>query len=318
MKRKASKTKVKAVAATGGPVGSGLGSGKLGAKDTAAGARLGENSYGKSRVRMLKVSRKGRVHMVRELDVAIALQGDFDAIHTRGDNTNCLPTDTMKNTVYALGKDHAIDTIEEFARDLAEHFRIEHPPSDMIRIHIAQVPWKRVRSRAGEHPHCFVKGSEERQTCSVVVHPRMGYEFVRGGLTGLVLMKTTDSAFAGYPKTRFTTLPETDERVFCTSVSARWWFGDVPADFGACRAAIRSALIDTFAHHKSKSVQHTLYAMGRAALRECGSIRQIRLSMPNKHCLLVNLKPFGMKNLNEIFVPTDEPHGLIEATIVRK
>ena len=185
-------------------------------------------------------------------------------------------------------------------------------------MRISEVPWKRVKGSRGEHPHCFLKGSEERQTCEVVVERGKAGARAIGGLDGLVMLKSTDSAFTGYPKTRFTTLPETRDRIFCTSVTAEWAYGSSKARFGTCRDEIRRALIDTFAAHKSESVQQTLYAMGAAALYACMSIDSIRLSMPNKHCLLVNLRSFGMENANEVFVPTDEPHGLIEATIVRR
>lgn len=289
---------------------------KMNAKNKVA--VLGENNYGKSRVRMVKVSRQGKRHTVREVDVAIALEGDFDAIHMAGDNSKCLPTDTMKNTVYALGKDHPLETIESFALHLAKHFVTNNSQVTAARVQISQVPWERVSMRGREHSHCFTKGSEERQVCDVRVS-RNGAN-VAAGIEGFVILKSTDSAFSGYPKDAFTTLPETRDRIFCTSVTARWecvTSKNKRIDFAACREKIRRALVETFAHHKSESVQQTLFEMGEAALKACKMIDRIRLSMPNKHCLLVNLKPFGMENANEIFVPTDEPHGLIEATIER-
>ncbi|MGH7131766.1 MAG: factor-independent urate hydroxylase [Phycisphaerales bacterium] len=289
----------------------------------AARAVLGQNNYGKSRVRMVKVSRAGKRHTVREISVDIALEGDFDAIHTEGDNRLCLPTDTMKNTVYALGKDHPIETIESFGLHLAEHFVRRNQQVRAAAVRVSQTPWERVAVRGREHPHTFVKGSEERQECEVRCE-RAGRGVmcsIVGRIDGLVILKSTDSAFSGYPRDEFTTLPETRDRIFCTSVTAEWNFeSKSPAklDFGGSRESIRQAMINTFAAHKSESVQQTLYAMGEAALRVCRAIRSIRLSLPNKHCLLVNLAPFGMANKNEIFAPTDEPHGLIEATIGRK
>jgi urate oxidase len=285
----------------------------------ANGIVLGENNYGKSRVRVMKVSRKGKTHTVREFDVAVALTGDFAPIHTHGDNTNCLPTDTMKNTMHALGKGHPIAAIEDFAIDLCRHFLKTHAPASSVTVRIDEIAWKRVHVRGKPHPHCFLRGSEERRTCNVYMD-RDGIT-VSSGIEGMVILKSTDSAFAGYPKDRFTTLPETRDRIFCTSVTAVWEFeaaGRPRKDYGAWRALARETLIETFAAHKSESVQHTLYAMGEQVLRACKPIASIRLSMPNKHCLLVNLKPFGMTNPNEIFMPTDEPHGLIEATIRRE
>ncbi|MFO0860278.1 MAG: urate oxidase [Phycisphaerales bacterium] len=281
-----------------------------------AGITLGQNNYGKSRVRMVKVSREGARHTVREISVDIALEGDFRAIHCSGDNANCLPTDTMKNTVYALGKNHPLDSIESFALHLAEHFVKKTAPVSSARVRISQVPWDRVQIDGKEHTHTFTKGTEERQTCEVRV-ARNGPTTLAGGIRDFVILKSTDSAFAGYMKDPFTTLPETRDRIFATSVTADWQYNDGARDFAQARTQIRDALVRTFAAHKSESVQQTLYAMGEAALQRCAAISRIRLSLPNKHCLLINLQPFGMENPNEIFVPTDEPHGLIEATIER-
>jgi len=255
---------------------------KTGAKSNVA--VLGQNNYGKSRVRMVKISRRGKRHTVREVDVAIALEGDFEAIHTAGDNANCLPTDTMKNTVYALGRDHPLETIESFALHLAKHFVTNNSQVTTARVQISQVPWERVSARGREHSHCFTKGSEERQVCDVRVS-RKGAS-IAAGIEGLVILKSTDSAFSGYPKDAFTTLPETRDRIFCTSVTARWEFVTAKikqTEFAACREKIRGALVDAFAHHKSESVQQTLFAMGEAALKACAKIDRIRLSMPNKH-----------------------------------
>lgn len=278
---------------------------------------LGQNNYGKSKVRMMKVSREGTRQTVKEISVDIALEGDFEAIHCKGDNANCLPTDTMKNTVYALGKSHPLDSIEGFALHLARHFVEKTVPVTAARVRILQVPWERVTVDGKEHPHTFTKGSGERQTCEVRVEKKGSVSAI-GGIEELLILKSTDSAFSGYMKDQYTTLPETRDRIFATSVTANWKYGTERADFAGCRGAIREMLVKTFAGHKSESVQQTLYAMGEAALEECGAIESIRLSLPNIHCLLVNLKPFGMENANEIFVPTDEPHGLIEATIMRK
>src|SRR5204862_6706873 len=95
-----------------------------------------------------------------------------------------------------------------------------------------------------------------------------------------------------------------------------WTYRPETTDFGA-RDRIRAALVNTFAAHKSLSVQHTLYAMGEAALAAAADITDITLTLPNRHHLLVDLKPFGLDNSNEVFVATDQPFGLIEATLRR-
>ena len=81
--------------------------------------------------------------------------------------------------------------------------------------------------------------------------------------------------------------------------------------------AVHDTLLEVFATHQSESVQHTLYAMGQAVLDTIVQVAAIRLTMPNKHHLPVDLTRFGLENRNEIFVATEEPHGLIEATVAR-
>ncbi|MGH7719966.1 MAG: factor-independent urate hydroxylase, partial [Gemmatimonadaceae bacterium] len=161
----------------------------------------------------------------------------------------------------------------------------------------------------------FVRASAERRVASV--HGREGRLDVEGGLEDLVVLKTARSGFAGFIRDRYTTLAETDDRLMATSVSARWRYRDAELDFDVCWSRARTALLQRFAEHDSRSVQHTLYAMAEAALDACPEILEVRMSLPNRHHLLVDLSPFGLPNRNEIFVPAEEPHGLIEAVVTR-
>ena len=131
------------------------------------------------------------------------------------------------------------------------------------------------------------------------------------------MLKTADSAFAGFLRDHYTTLPETRDRLLGTSITAAWQYASGFADYDA-RDAIRRALVETFAGHKSESVQHTLYAMGEAALAACEGIADITISLPNRHYLLADLTPFGLENPGEVFVATDRPYGLIEARLSRR
>jgi len=265
------------------------------------------NRYGKSRVRLVKVRRSRDPHELVDLTIDVQLEGAFDAVYVDGDNSPCIATDTMKNTVYALARNYSIDHIESFAARLADHF-IAKPAVANVRIGVVEHRWDRVA------PHAFVQPGGEQWTADVTRDKKT--TAITAGLTNLVVLKTTDSAFSGFPRDEYTTLPETGDRIMATSVTATWTYRAGTKDFGV-RDHIRKALVDTFAAHLSKSVQHTLYAMGEAALAACADATAITLTMPNRHHLLVDLKPFGMDNPNEIFVATDQPFGLIEATICR-
>jgi urate oxidase len=276
-------------------------------------ATLSWNRYGKSRVRLVKVRRTPERHDIVDLTIDVQLEGAFEPVYIEHDNQICLPTDTMKNTVYAFARRDPIEHVEAFCLRLANHFAGK-PLVSRVRIFATEHRWDRLRVRGEPHRHAFVQPGAETWT-ALVSRDGAGSE-ITSGLTNLVLLKTTDSAFSGFPRDEFTTLPEAEDRLLATSVTAQWRYRSDTSDFSA-RDAIRTALVETFAHHQSQSVQHTLYAMGGAALASCDAITEITLTLPNRHHLLVDLQPFGLDNPNEVFVATDQPFGLVEATVRR-
>jgi len=270
-------------------------------------AELTWNRYGKSSVRLVKVRRSADPHEIVDLTIDVSLEGAFDKVYTEGDNAACLATDTMKNTVYAFAKADPIDHVEAFASRLVEYFS-EKAGVSLARVHAAEHPWRRL------HAHAFAREGGQEWTATVTCQDDK--TSIASGLRGLVVLKTTDSAFSGFPRDQYTTLPETRDRILATSITATWNYAEGFQDFGK-RSAVRAALLDTFAAHKSESVQQTLYVMGKAALAACDGIVDIQIALPNRHHLLVDLSPFGLENRNEIFVATEQPYGLIEARISR-
>jgi urate oxidase len=278
---------------------------------------LAENRYGKSRVRLMKVVHGPHGNDLREWTVQVLLTGDFDSAHYEGDNSKILPTDTMKNTVYSVARNSSATSMEDYAKELADFLLGRNPQVSNVLVAIESTMWKRLTVDGKPHPTSFMRGSGELQT-TAVSRERNGSTRIHSGFRNLVVMKTSDSGFEGYIKDELTTLKETSDRLFCTAVTADWRYSSTALDFDATRKALREAMLKTFAHHKSKSVQETLYEMGKSALEHAADVDQIDLIMPNKHCLLVDLSRFGQDNPNEIFVPTDEPAGHIEARVRRK
>jgi len=277
--------------------------------------RLAWNGYGKAAVRLVKVDRGAAKHDLHDLTVEVQLQGEFGPAHTEGDNSQVLPTDTMKNTVYALARRGPVDPPEEFGERLARRFLEACPAAQRAVVTLALHRWDRVSVGGAPHQHGFARGPSEHRLATVTIDGSgVGVE---AGLDGLGLLKTTGSAFAGFLRDEYTTLRETDDRILATDVEARWKYSRPPRDYGASWSAVRASLIETFVRHESASVQHTLYAMGEAALARCVEIGEIRLVLPNRHHLLVDLTPLGLENPNEIFAATEEPYGRIEAVIAR-
>jgi urate oxidase len=276
-----------------------------------------DNNYGKQAVRLVMVRRRPEIQELQDVTVAIRLEGKFAASYADGDNSGVLPTDTMKNTVYALAAEHPFDDIEDFGLALTDHFLHASPRAARAHVELTEHLWERIEKGGQPHPHAFRRAGAERRIATVT-RDRDGVR-VLAGLEDLVVMKTARSAFERFPRDRYTTLQEASDRLLATAVRATWRYSGgahPPISFGQLWHDVRRLLLETFAEHDSRSVQHTLYAMGEAVLETLG-VEEIHLSMPNKHHIPVDLTPFGLENRNEIFVATVEPYGLIEATVRR-
>jgi urate oxidase len=270
---------------------------------------VGANSYGKSAIRLVKVVR-GTPERVRDLTVAVALEGDFAASYSAGDNAAVIATDTMKNTVYAFAGEHLTGAIESFGIVLGRHFLAE-PQVELARVSIDEHAWLPI----GSAPDAFTRDGSSTRTARVSV-ARDGVT-VEAGFTGLTVMKTSRSAFEGFPRDRFTTLNETDDRIMASKVTASWRYQPGEHDFDACYEAVRSTFLSIFADHHSVSVQASIWIVGRAILERHPEVAEISMSLPNLHHGTVDLAQFGIENDREVYVSTTEPHGLIEATIRR-
>ena len=271
-------------------------------------AVLGANQYGKAEIRLMKVDRETPRHEVHDLTVSVALAGAMDAVHLAGDNAAVLPTDTQKNTVYAFAREHGVGSAEDFAATLAGHFVASQEAVRRATVDVAVHGWHRVGD------HSFVRTGPEVRTASVT-HDDRGTRTV-SGVRDLVLLNTTDSEFQGFAVDKYTTLPETDDRILCTSVDARWRHLGDQTDWESSYATVVDALRSAFADTYSRSLQETLFAMGERVVATCHGVVEIRLSLPNRHHILVDLAPFGLENPNEVFHVDDRPYGLIEGTVV--
>jgi urate oxidase len=279
-------------------------------------AKLGSNRYGKSRVRLSRITRHGDTHDFNEWSVRVLLEGDFESSFTQADNSKVLPTDTMKNTVYYVARSSSAETIEQFAMELGDYLLKNNAQVSDVKVEVEERAWERMAIDGAAEGTAFKLGGPEVQTVNAV-RKQGGAWSITSGVNGLTILKTTKSAFTGYIKDKLTTLKPATDRIFGTCATVSWDYASPAVDFAQARARITTALLKEFAAHDSLSVQHTLFDMGEAALEAAPEIERIHLTMPNLHHLLADLSPFGQDNPNHIFVPIDEPHGYIEATVER-
>jgi urate oxidase len=276
---------------------------------------LGANQYGKAENRLVRIYRETARHEIRDVTVSTALRGDFAAAHLHGDQSSVLPTDTQKNTAYAFAKEHGLRAIEDYAFTLARHFVDDVEPVHGARISVDEFAWERVPVGGEGHDHTWVRRGPEVRTTVVDVSDE-GTEVV-SGLRDLVLLKSTGSEFHGFLKDRYTTLPETDDRIMSTALAVQWRYTGLDVDWDKTWADARRILLEKFATVHSLALQQTLWEMGRGVLEAHPQIAEISLQAPNKHHFTVDLSPFGLENRNEVFYAADRPYGLIEATVTR-
>ncbi len=294
---------------------------------------LGQNQYGKAENRVVRITRDGATHHIKDLNVSVALSGDMTDVHYSGSNANVLPTDTAKNTVFAFAKEHGIESAEQFALHLARHFVTSQEAIHRARIRIEEYAWERIglpgpeaaaangAARTVPAPHSFVRKGQETRTTQVTFDGER-WEVV-SGLRDLVVLNSTDSEFWGYTKDKYTTLKEAYDRILATRVTGCWRFGwsggDQPVpSWNESYDAVRRHLLEAFAQTYSLSLQQTLYQMGARIIEHRSEIDEVRFSLPNQHHFSVDLEPFGLENENEVYLAADRPYGLIEGTVLRE
>ena len=273
------------------------------------------DSYGKGRVRVMRVARDGTQHEVRELSVQTMLEGDFAAAYTAGDNRRVIATDTIKNITYIVAREEIAAGNERFGEQLAARFLSRYPQIERATVVVHETKWRRASFGGVPHGHSFTLDANG-QPYARVNATRDGTE-IASGIMGYTFMKTTQSGWADYVMDEYTTLPETSDRIAATAMDAVWAWSAAPADYPTANAAILAAMLEVFGTTYSHGVQDSLLRMGEAALAAAPGLKQISMACPNKHYLPVQLDRFGLPADNMVFTPTDEPHGQIECTVGR-
>ncbi len=281
---------------------------------------LGPNQYGKSESRVVRIYRDTERHEIRDLNVSTSIRGEFSDAHITGDQGDVLPTDTQKNTAFAFAKEHGVRSPEEYAVALGTRLLEATPVATGVLVRVQEYPWDRVTIGQAEHEHTFVRRGGEVRTVEVDVTadgPR-----IVSGLADLVVLKSTGSEFKDFLRDEYTTLPDADDRILATSLTAAWRHSPVAQvdaiDWDEEHRTARALLLEAYAETYSRALQETLYAMGRLLLERVPTVEEVSFTAPNKHHFLVDLSPFGLDNPGEVFIAADRPYGLIEATVTRE
>ncbi|KAI5614690.1 uricase [Silurus asotus] len=253
--------------------------------------------YGKNHVKLLYIRRERDRHYIMELKANVQLTLNSVKDYLTGDNSDIIPTDTIKNTVHALAKLKGVKTIEAFALDICNHFLTAFKHVTRAKVNIEEAPWKRIEKNAVEHAHAFIFSPEFLRFCEVEQY-RNEVAVIHSGIRDLKVLKTTQSGFEGFLRDRFTTLKDVKDRVFCTSVYARWRYNKYKeVNFDMAWNSVKETIIERFAGpydrgEYSPSVQKTLY---------------------DTQILVLERLPEA-----SVLLPLDNPSGNITGTVCRK
>lgn len=278
---------------------------------------LAHNSYGESHIRLMRLMRRGGLHEVKDLALDVRFEGAFDASHRQGENRAILPAETIKNTVYVLSRQYPAEAIEEFAFHLTEHFLTYNPQVTLVDVHISERPWARISIGEKGHASAFVANANEKRTTRVSA--RREKTILQSGLEDLLILKTAGFSFGAFLRDPYTTLQENQPRILSASLTASWTYASPEPEmpFSTIWHGARKVLLETFAAHEGKSLQHTLHALAQAVLENFEAISEIELRILDNYCPAVDLKPFGMENDSELFAPIAESQGIASLVLRR-
>ncbi|KAL8971769.1 MAG: hypothetical protein Q9197_003103 [Variospora fuerteventurae] len=294
-------------------------------------AKLSLAQYGKDNIRVYKVHRNQEtgVQDVVEMTVCVLLQGDIETSYTEADNSVVVATDTMKQTTYIMAKQHPVTPPELFGSILASHFVETYKHIHSAQVKIITYRWTRMTVDGKPHPHSFMRDGAETRNVEAVATEGKGID-VRSAIAGLLVLKSTGSAFHGFIRNEYAALQEVDDRILSTEVDCGWkWdtFGsvkDVEAaipKFDEAWNSAREITMTTFAKDQSASVQNTMYKMCEQILAAVPMVNAVDYSLPNKHYFEIDLSWHkGLKNTGkdaEVYEPQSNPNGLIQCTVAR-
>ncbi|KAL8674116.1 MAG: hypothetical protein Q9168_001453 [Polycauliona sp. 1 TL-2023] len=293
--------------------------------------KLAAARYGKDNIRVYKVYRdqEAGTQEVVEMTVGVLLLGDIDTSYTEADNSVVVATDTMKNTVYVLAKQHPVTPPELFGSIVASHFVETYKHIHSAEVTIIVHKWSRMTVDGKPHPHSFHRDGADTRNVQAKAIEGKGVD-VRSAIAGLLVLKSTGSAFHGFIRDEYATLPEVSDRILSTDVDCGWAWETFPTvkdveaavpKFDDAYNSAKQITMETFAKDASASVQNTMYKMCEQILAAVPMVKAVDYSLPNKHYFEIDMSWHkGLKNTGkdaEVYAPQTNPNGLIECTVSR-
>jgi urate oxidase len=277
--------------------------------------RLGASSQGESRLRMLRIVRRGDRHDARDLTVSIRFEGDFATAFLEGRPDGIIPGETLKSFVHQVVREHAGAEIEAVGLALCRLVLEAHRQVSRVRVEIAEQSWSRMDVSGKPQGQVFVLGGPEQRTVTITSNGTQ--TSVVAGIDQLTLMRTSGFLARRTGPRADDGLDDAVQALLVGSLSARWTYSNADVTFGPYRQGVRAAIAETFAMHAARSVQHTLYAIADVVLATYEEILDVTLAMHERPYRPADLFSAQLENPDELFVAAEEPLGVVEVTVER-
>jgi len=243
------------------------------------------NYYGKGDVIVYRLRRDGKSPCpVFGASVMMLLYGNaFWPTYTTGDNTNLIATDSMKNFIQRETLNFTGNDLESYALFLAEKFLRTYPQTEGIQVSATEIPYGPIPAGS----MAFAPGGPNRAIARLELR-REGTELrtveARSGIQGFRLLRLGGSAFCGFVRDQYTTLPDIKNRPLHMWLDLEWWYStpDAACSEGKTTARVRETVQQVFQSFESGSIQEVIYQIGSRILAEIPTISEVHLEANNR------------------------------------
>jgi len=239
--------------------------------------------YGKGDVIVYRLRRDGRgpsdQSPVFGANVMMLVYGDaFWKTYTQGDNSGLVATDSMKNFVQRETMNFDGNDVEEYCRFIGEMFLAKYPQVEGLQLSATQIPYSAVGGNMA-----FMPSGGDTATARLEID-RSGIVEAVSGLRGFKLLRLGGSAFRGFVRDEYTTLPDLHNRPLHMWLDLEWSYetADAALSGGTVTAKVRHIVRDVFASFVSGSIQQLIYQMGTRMLVEIPAMSDVRLEANNR------------------------------------
>lgn len=269
-------------------------------------------SYGESRLRLLRILRHGDRHDPKDVTVALRFEGDFAPAFRHGEAVGLPPGEAVKNLVHRVAAEQDFAEIEELGLEICGRIMAGHPTIGLTRVELSEGHWARLEAGGKAQGQAFTPGGAERRTASITSNGSQ--VAVSSGIDNLILLRTAGLGTAQRAIQQDDGMTDGVQGLLIAALTVRWSYSSGDIAFKTYRQGVRAAIIETFAWHATRSVQHTLYAIAEVILATYQEISVVTLTLQERPYRPVDLLEMER---NDLFVARDEPLGIVEVTVER-